>query len=160
VSFVRRVIEHQRHQVVAADPVHHAVVDLGQDGPATAFQPVQQPFLPQRPAPVQPQGEEPGHGGAELLRAARRRHCGLADMVPDREVLVVGPRRADELERHGPDHLAVPGHPRQLRLEQPHEVLAGGGRAVEHRDRADVHGRVVVFGVEELGIERAHPIHR
>jgi hypothetical protein len=54
--------------------------------------------------------------------------------------------------------LTVPGHARQLRLEEPHEVRAGGGRPFEHRDRPDVHGHVVVLGVEELGVQRAHPV--
>ena len=79
-------------------------------------------------------------------------------MVPHRELLVVGPHRAQELEGRRADDLAVPRHPRQLRLEEPHEVRAGGSWAVEHRDRPDVHGHVVMLGVEELGVERAHPV--
>ena len=49
--------------------------------------------------------------------------------------------------------------PRQLRREEPHEV-ARVRPVPEHRDRPDVHGHVLVLGVEEPGVQRAHPLQR
>ncbi len=152
-------VEYSRHQIVAADAVHHAVVHLRDERPAAALEPLQEPRFPERPGAVKPLRENPRRQLAQLASAARRWDGGMPHVIADLEVRVVGPDRAKDLQRGGPHDLAVPRHERKFRGDQPDEVLIGRSRALEHRDRADVHRDVLVLDEEESRVQRAHPLH-
>ena len=157
---VRGGVQQQRGQVPAGHPVDHAVVHLGDDRPAVVVEALDKPEFPQRLVHVQPLGEHPAGEVAQLFRAARPGYRGVPDVVQDLEVLVVDPRGPADVQRHRAHPLPVPGHLGQLADQQPHDVAVARRRSFEHRDRADVHRRVLVLQEVEPGIQRAHPLHR
>jgi hypothetical protein len=152
-------IEYRRHQVGAADAIHHAVVHLREQRPAAALDALQEPGLPQRPVAIQPLREDPPRQLAQLPGPPRLRHRGVPHVVADLEVLVVGPGRVEDMQRHRANDLAVARHQRELRREQPGDIPVGGGGALEDHERAKVHRHVLVLDEEEPSVERAHPLH-
>src|ERR1022692_2370326 len=83
----------------------------------------------------------------------------MPQVIADLEVNVVGPGRAEQLQRSRPHHLAIAGDQRQLRREQLEQVGIGRRRALEQRERANMHRDVLVLDEEESGVKRAHPFH-
>jgi hypothetical protein len=125
---VRGVVHDHRQQVGAGDAVDHAVVGLGDHGPAVLLEALDHPDLPQRLAPVEALRHDPAHETAQLALAPRRRQRRVADVVLDVEVGVVGPHGPAEVERHGADDLAVARDERQLALHhRDHAIVAGAG---------------------------------
>ena len=157
---LRGVVQEHRQQVGARHPVDHAVVDLRDQRPAPALEPLHDPHLPERLAAVEVLGEDPPGQVAQLLVAAGRRHRRVPDVVQDLEVGVVHPDRPPQLQRHHPHLLPVARDQRQLAGHHPDDVAVGGRRALEDRDVADVHRVVVVLDREKGRVERVHPVHR
>ena len=58
---LRREVEDHAVQVGAGDPVHHAVVHLGDQRPAALGEPFDDPVLPQWMVAVEPLGHHPRH---------------------------------------------------------------------------------------------------
>ena len=81
-----RVVEDQVRDGYAADPVHEAVVHLGDEAPAAAGKPVEQRHLPQRPAAVEPVGVEVRHPVEQLGVAAGSGQGRVAHVGRDVEV--------------------------------------------------------------------------
>ena len=83
----------------------------------------------------------------------------MADVVAGVEVGVVHPHRSAQIEGHAAHSLAVAGKQMELRRDQCFELLESRSRVRERADPGDVHVRVAVLDVEELGIEGAQAIH-
>jgi hypothetical protein len=102
-------------------------MDLREQRPAAALDALKEPRFPQRPVAVEPLREYPPRQLAQLPGPARLRHRGMPHVVADLEVLIVGPDRVEDVQRHGPHDLAVPRHQREFRREQPGEIPVGRG---------------------------------
>jgi hypothetical protein len=83
----------------AADPVHHAVVHLRDDGEAVALHPIDEPRLPQRLAPVELLRHQAAGEPLELTLVAGQGEARVPEMVVGIEGGVVHPHRMAE-ERH------------------------------------------------------------
>ncbi len=151
--------EQHVEELHTGDPVDHAVVDLGDHGPATLGQALDHPGFPQRAIAMEWLRHEPAHEPAQVGVAARRGQRRMAEVVREVEVRVVLPHRSAEREGSEPHALPVAGDEVELGGEQPPELVHGRGRALEHRDAGDVHVRDPVLHVQELGIEGAQPLH-
>ena len=123
-------VEDRGHQIGATDSVHHAVMHLREERPAAVAR------APRAATPPTAAWHGPDAGRRCLAASARncslparRGHSGVPHVIADLEVLVVHPHRAEDLQRHGPHHLAVARHQRQLRGQQPDEVVVGWARA-------------------------------
>ncbi len=91
-----RQVQHRGEDVVARHPVDRRVVHLAVDRLAAALQPVDEVELPQRAAPVERAGVQPGGLLGELPVVARLGQGELADVVLDVEVRVLDPVRLVE----------------------------------------------------------------
>ena len=110
----RAGIEKKRHEVGAGDPVDHAVVDLGDQGPPAAREALDHPGLPQRPVTVELLRHQPAHQGVQLGLEPRRGQRRVADVVREVEVRVIDPDRTAEAPWDEAHLLPVAGEQRQL----------------------------------------------
>src|SRR5204863_8931374 len=86
-------VEQGGQDLVARYAVDHRVVDLREEGDATALEPVDEVELPQRPAAVERAGEDASDGAGELAVVAGRRDGAVADVEVEVEVGVLDPER-------------------------------------------------------------------
>ena len=93
-----------------------------------AGQALDHPDLPQRPGAVELLRHDPAHQLAQVVVAARGGQGGVPQVVLELKVAVVDPHRAAEVEGDEADHLAVPGHERQL-VGRASPVTSANGRA-------------------------------
>ena len=149
-----REVENHPVQVGAGNPVDHAMVHLGDQGPAALGESFDDPVLPQRMIAVQALGHHPRHQLGELPVSAGRRQGGPPDVVTKIEVRVVDPDRPSEPERHRVQFLPVARHQRQTPGQESQELLMGRRGTLEHRYRRDRHRRVriLVLGIDEQGV--------
>jgi hypothetical protein len=149
-----REVENYPVKVGAGDPVDHAMVHLGDQGPAAIGESFDDPVLPQRMIAVQALGHHPRHQLGELPVSAGRRQGGPPDVVPKVEVRVVDPDWPSEPERNRVQFLPVARHQRQTRGQESQELLMGGRGTLEHRNRCDRHRRmrILVLGIDEQGV--------
>ena len=73
----------------------------------------------------------------------------MAQVVVDVEMLVVGPHRAAQIERHEADDLPIPRDERELAPDHVHDIGVGRRWPFEDPDGGDVHVAHVVFDMEE-----------
>jgi hypothetical protein len=156
---VSLTVQQDGQEIGAGHPVHHAVVDLGEERPAAVLQALDHPQLPERLAPVQLLGEHPAGQVAQLLGAARLGHRGVAYVVQDLEVGVVHPHRTTQLQRDEAHPLPVAGNEPEVRRHGAHELAVRRRRSLEDADVADVHGVPVVLDGQEHGVLWTHPVH-
>ena len=135
----RLEVEEDGADVDAGDAVDHRVVGLGQQGEAVALQPLHQPELPERLGAVELLREDARGEPLQLLLAARLGQRGVADVVGQVEVDVVGPERPAGLQRRHDEALAEARHLAQAAAHVLDQVDVFGRRALEDQDRADVH---------------------
>ena len=152
-------VEQHGHQLDAGDAVHHAVMDLEDQGPLAALEPLHQPRLPQGPLPVEGLGHEPPHEPVEGAVVAGCGQRGVADVVAEVEVGIVHPHGSAQLERDGAHPLPVAGDEVQLGRDQGGELVHGRRRIGEHTGTGDVHVGDPVLQMEELGVEGVESIH-
>src|SRR5262249_5451692 len=152
-------LEQGGHQIRAADAVHHAVVHLPEDRPATALQSLEEPNFPQPPRPVQPLRENQRCRLPQLLGAAWRRNAHVAQVVPELEMFIIGPVWADYLQRHRAYYLPGAGQQREFRREQVEDLRIRRNRALKDCQRADMHRNVLVLDEVEASVKRVHPLH-
>ena len=144
----------QQHgaDVDAGDAVDHRVVGLEDHREAAAGEAVDQPHLPERLAAVEALAEDAGDQALELLVVAGRGQRGVAHVVVEVEVGVVGPERAAGLEARPDEALAVARHEVQARLDVRLEEAELGRRALEDHHAADVHVRAGALLDEERSV--------
>ena len=148
-------VEERAHEVDPRDPVHEAVVGLGDDREAVVLEPVHEPRLPERLGAVEALGEDPPRERAELLDRPRRGQGGLAHVVGEVEERVVDPEGPPEAVGREGELLAVARRQVQPPANVLEQRVVGRGGAVEGEDGAHVHvGGLVLLG-EEGGVERA-----
>jgi hypothetical protein len=148
-----RGVEEQIHQLDARDAVHHAMVNLRDEGapaPRDAPDDVQ---LPERLAAIEPAREQTRREGPELRVVAGRLEDMLGHVARDVEGRVGFPGRVTEGERRRTDSLQVSRRLVQAGLEAGNERL-GRHLAVEDADAADVQRALVGLDVQECGVER------
>ena len=95
-----REVEQQRHDLGAAEPVDHGVVDLRQHADEPGLVALDHVQLPQRPRAVERPRHDPRHLVGELLVGARRRERHLAHVVAEVDLGLLDPVRVVEPERH------------------------------------------------------------
>ena len=151
---LRRHVEQDGRDVDAGDPVDERVVGLAEDREAAAFEPLDEPQLPQRLVAVELLREGAAGEVLELLVAAGRRQRVVLHVVPRVEVRIVDPHRAALAERDEREPLAVARHEVQARLDVRDQLVVRRRRPVEHHARGDVHvRRGVVLEVQERAVE-------
>jgi hypothetical protein len=154
----RSEIEEDRCEIHARDAVDHRVVRLGDQREAPLFEALDQPHLPQRLGAVQALGEDPRGQQQQLLLGAGVGQRGVADVVLEVEARIVDPQRHAHLDRRKGELLAVARDEVQARSDVVDEVLVGRSRALEDRQRADVHVRRRVLLGEEGGVDGGQPV--
>ena len=155
---LRAEVEQHRAEVDAGDPVDHRVVALGEQREAAAGQALDEPQLPQRLGAVQLLGEHARGEVHELLVAAGRGQRGVADVVLEVEVAVVGPQRPAGRGGRVDEPLAVARHVVQARADRVQELVVGRRRALRAHERADVHVRVRSLLVQEGRVDCGEPV--
>jgi hypothetical protein len=158
----RRRVEQQLVEVGAGDPVDHAVVDLGQQGPASLGEAVPEGVLPQRSVAVHPGRHQPAHQLRDLRTTAGGWYRDLPQVVVDVEVRVVDPGGRGQAERHRPEPLAVTRDQRETTGDGGDDLVEGGRRTGEDRERADGQRRVPVhvLCLEEGVRQGGQSLHR
>ena len=119
-----------------------------------------EPRFPQRTIAVEWLGHDPSHQAAERSVIARCGQRCVSQVVREVEMGIIDPDRSAQLERHRTHSLAVAGDEVQLGGDHPRDVVEGRRRVGKHAHPADVHVADPVLQVEELGVERIHPLHR
>ncbi len=152
-------VEQDPEEADARDTVDEAVMDLEDERPPPALEAFHQPRLPEGTVTVEWHGHEPPHESAERSVIARGRERGVTQVVIEVEVRVVAPDRAPQLQRNGPDALAVARDQVELGREESVEVGERRCRIREHACSRDVHVGDVILHVQELGVECAQAFH-
>src|SRR3970282_657491 len=147
---VRRDVHQNHQQLDAGDAVDEAVVDLGDERAAVAFDAVDEVEPPQRLVPAEPALEEPRGELAELVQVAGRVQAHGHDVPADIEVGIPLPGRVGEVEGGVDDALLVARDEVDRVLDVLDELVVGY-LTLEHGDGADVHGRVFPLEVQEGG---------
>ena len=153
-------IEHHAKQLDAGDAVDHAVVDLEHERPMAALETLDEPRFPQRAVAVERLGHDPPHQAAERSVVTGCGQSRVPQVVVEVEVGIVDPDRSAQLEGNRPHPLAVAGDEVQLGGDHRCDFVERRGRVGKHADGPDVHMGDPVLQVEELGVERAHSLHR
>ena len=147
------------HEVGAGDPIDHAVMDLGDQGPAACGRPStthashkgrRRSSSTDISRPMRVSSSVPPPGGAG--------RCGGRDTRGGS-----GDRRPAPVGRAGRGRIApsagIARERGQLALEEIHEIRIRARLPLERRVRGDVHVRDAVLDVEEQAVERAQTIH-
>ena len=92
-------VEELRHEEGGGDAVHGGVVDLGQHRDPAVVEPVDEPHLPQGPAPVQLYGGEFADDLPQFLPAAWGGEADVTNVGVDVKRRVCDPQRAVEAQR-------------------------------------------------------------
>ncbi len=153
-------IEHHAKQLDAGDAVDHAVMDLEHERPLAALEALHEPRFPQRAVTVERLGHDPPHQAAERGVVTGCRQGGVPQVVGEVEVRIVYPDRSTQLEGNRPHPLAVAGDHVELGGDHRGDFVERRRWVAKDADGPDVHMRDPVLQVEELGIERAHSLHR
>ena len=145
--------------VVANDvTVGHGVMHLRHQGAASAFEAAQDVELPERLRAVEHAGEDLARRLEQLGAPARRGNVAREEVAVQVEPGVALLGRVPEIE--GSRHHLLHEAGQALELGSDRAAVGGGIEiAVEDRDRADVHRRVLALGVEEGGVGRAQHEH-
>lgn len=144
--------------------VRHRMVHLGHHGEPVVGQSLHHHDLPQRPVPAQWPAGHVGDDRGQLTVAARWGDAAAADVASQVEVRVLHPHRVAEPERHRHGPAPERGEPVEAAAEELQDLLVGDraaeGGGVEHCHLQGVHVGRGRFGVEELGVEPDHRLHR
>ena len=151
-------VEQHRREVDARDAVDHRVVGLRQQAEAAVVEALDEPHLPQRLGAVELLGEHARAEVHELLVAARRGQRGVAHVVLEVEVGVVGPQRAARVGGREHEPLAVARHHVQAAADRVEEVVVARDRPLGDDERADVHVRHGSLLVQERRVDRGQPV--
>jgi hypothetical protein len=159
-----RQVEQQRHDLRAAQPVDHGVVDLRQHRDEPGLVALDDVDLPQRPRAVERAGHDPRDLVGELGVVARRGERHLTHVVAEVDLGLLDPVGMVEPER---DVREPPPQRRELRAalgQQPRHLEAAEDavrrrRRVEHRKTADVPRLAWVLKREELRVEAGQLPH-
>ena len=140
---VEQLVEANAHRAV-----EQRMVGLDEQRDPAACEPLEQPYLPERPVVVQMAREQLADEGPELLATAGRGHADREHVIADVDVIEIGPERAIEPERHR-------DQPSAQRL---HQAEAGGEQLA---DPFDVGRSAVRRGLELDQCARVHvPVRR
>ena len=151
-------VEHDSGQVDARDAVDHRVVRLGDQREAPVGEALDSPQLPQRLRAVELLGEDPRGQVEQLLLRARFGQRGLADVVLEVEVRIVGPQRPAGAQRGDGETLAVAGDEVQPAAQRVGDLLERRWRPLEDRHGPDVHVRDGALLVQERGVYRRQAV--
>ena len=154
----RPEVEDDLGDVDAGDPVDERVMGLGDEREAAALEALDHPHLPQRLGAVELLGEDPPGQQEELLLGARLRQRGVAHVVLEAEARVVDPQRATRAGGRHRELLAIARDEVQAPAQRVEHLGVGRRRALEHRERADVHVRRGPLLVQEGRVDRGQPV--
>jgi hypothetical protein len=84
----------------------------------------------------------------------------VSEVIFEVEVGIIDPDRSSQLEGDRAHALAVAGDHVQLRADHRRDLVERRRRVTEDANDPDVHMPDPVLQVEELGVERAHSLHR
>ena len=125
-----------------------------------ASETLDEPQLPQRTRAVEHAGLDPGTQRQQLIARPRVGERGQSNVVRDVEVIVVDPDRTALAERHVHQPAAEPRDVMESGIDEGAGVCEAEPagfveerRPFEHTHRADVHGRLESFEVEEARVE-------
>ncbi len=154
-------IEIQQHaeKFDPGDPVDHAVVNLEHQGPASTFEALYEPGLPQRPVAIEWLRHDPSHQAAERSVVTGCGKCRVPQVVVEVEMWIVDPQWAAELEGHAAHTLAVPRDQVQLRGHEGPHIRKAWWRVIENAGASNVHVDLPVLKIKKLGIECTEPLH-
>ena len=148
-----------RRHLDAADAVHHAVVDLGNDREAVALQPLDEPRLPEGLPPVELLRHQAAGQALQLPLVPRQRQARVPQMVEGIEGRVIDPHRMAE-KRDRFDSLPVARNTVERDGDEVADLVdvdgapgAGGLPGLEHAHRADVHVAAPVLDAEKRRVE-------